>query len=74
MKLSTVVGIVLIVLGAVLLVYQGITYQRQKKVVDWGPLQITHEEQKQVPIHPLIGGVVLAAGAVLVVVGMRKKA
>jgi uncharacterized membrane protein len=73
MKPVMLIGIVLIVLGAVALAYQGITYTTQEKVVDLGPLKITKEEKKTVPLPPLLGGLALAAGVVLVVVGSRSR-
>ena len=38
MKPITVVGLVLIVVGLVALVYQGITYTSRETVIDIGPL------------------------------------
>jgi uncharacterized membrane protein len=73
MKPVMLIGIVLIVLGAVALAYQGITYTTQEKVVDLGPLKITKEEKKTVPLPPILGGLALAAGVVLVVVGSRQR-
>jgi hypothetical protein len=73
MKPVMLIGIVLIVLGAVALAYQGITYTTQEKVVDLGPLKITKEEKKTVPLPPILGGLALAAGVGLVVVGSRSR-
>jgi len=68
------VGILLIVLGALALAYQGFDYTRQEKVLDVGPIHATAEEQKHVSIPPLLGGLVLAGGIVLVIIGAKKKA
>ncbi len=43
MKPISWVGIVLIVLGALALAYQGINYTRQKKVLDVGSVHLTTE-------------------------------
>jgi uncharacterized membrane protein len=67
------VGILLIVLGALALAYQGFDYTRQEKVLDVGPIHATAEEQKHVSIPPVLGGVVLAGGIALVVFGAKKK-
>ena len=67
-----VVGIILIVLGVVALVFQGFTYTRDRQVVDVGPLEASVEEERTVPIPPIIGGVLLIAGVALVVVGGRQ--
>ncbi len=73
MKVMTVVGIVLIVLGILALVYQGIPYNSEKDVVRVGPMQTTIEARKTLAIPPVVGGLVLAGGIVLVVIGLKKK-
>ena len=68
----TLVGIALILLGIVALAYQGITYTSREKVIDIGPLHATADTQKTIPLSPLLGGLVLVGGIVLVVVGAKK--
>jgi hypothetical protein len=71
MKPTVLVGIVLIVLGAIALAYQGITYTTREKVIDLGPLKATVDTQKTIPLPPVLGALALAGGIVLVVVGRR---
>jgi uncharacterized membrane protein len=71
-KSATLLGIVLIVLGALALAYQGFTYTTREKVVDLGPLKITADKEKSVPLPPILGALALAGGIVLVFVGVRK--
>jgi hypothetical protein len=66
------VGIVLIVLGALALAYGGFTYTTKEKVVDIGPIEATAEKKHSVPLPPILGGVAVAAGIVLIVAGGRK--
>ena len=66
------VGIALILLGIVAFAYQGITYTSREKVVNIGPRQASADTQKTIPLSPLMGGLVLAGGIVLVVVGLKK--
>lgn len=66
------IGIALIALGLIALVYQGITYTTREKVVDLGPLQVTAEKERTIPLPPILGGLALAGGIVLVVVAARK--
>jgi drug/metabolite transporter (DMT)-like permease len=73
MKSTTVLGIVLAVLGVLALVYQGFNYTRQKAVIDVGPIHATADERERVSIPPLAGGLVLAAGIALVIVGAKQK-
>jgi uncharacterized membrane protein len=71
-KSITLVGIALILLGIVAFAYQGITYTSREKVIDVGPLQATVDTKKTIPLSPLLGGLVLVGGIVLVVVGTKK--
>jgi uncharacterized membrane protein len=72
MKPVTVVGIILIVLGVVALAYQGISYTTSEKVVDLGPLQVEAKRERTIPLPPLLGGLALAGGIVLLIVGSRR--
>ena len=67
-----IVGIILIVVGVLALIFQGITYTRTRQVVDIGPIEARAEEEETIPIPPIVGGILLVAGVALVVVGGRK--
>jgi uncharacterized membrane protein len=69
---TTILGIALIVLGVVSFAYQGITYTTQEKVIDLGPLKATVEKKETIPLPPLLGGLSLVGGIVLLIVGARK--
>jgi hypothetical protein len=68
----TLVGVALIVLGIVAFAYQGITYTSREKIIDIGPFQATADTEKTIPLSPLLGGLALVGGIVLVVVGAKK--
>jgi uncharacterized membrane protein len=72
MKPITIIGVLLIVLGVVALAYQGITYTTSEKVVDLGPLKVEAEREKTIPLPPVLGGLALAGGIVLLIVGARR--
>ena len=74
MRPLAIVGIVLIVLGAIALAYQGITYTTKEKVVDLGPLKVEAEKEKTIPLPPVLGGVAIVAGLVLVIASSRGRA
>jgi hypothetical protein len=74
MKPFTLIGIVLLVLGVLALAYQGISYTRQEKVLDIGPIHATAEKHERIPLPPIVGGVALVGGLVLLVVGAKQKA
>jgi hypothetical protein len=70
MKLA---GIVLIILGVLALVYQGIQYTTQEKLIDIGPLKVTATEKKTIPLPPILGGVAVVAGIALVLADRKKR-
>lgn len=72
MKNLTITGVILVILGVVLLVYQGFSFTREKKVIDLGPIQATATTQERVPIPPIIGWIVTAGGVVLLVTGLTR--
>ncbi len=74
MKPITLIGIVLLVLGALALAYQGISYTHQEKVLDIGPIHATAEKHERIPLPPIVGGLGLVGGVVLLVVGARQRA
>jgi drug/metabolite transporter (DMT)-like permease len=73
MKPITWAGIALVVLGALALAYQGINYTRKKDVIDLGSIHVTTETQERIPLPPVLGGVAIAGGIVLLAMGARKK-
>ena len=74
MKPLVWLGILLIVVGALVLAYQGINYTRQKSVLDVGDVHITTKTHERIPIPPILGGVALVGGVILVLVGAGTKA
>jgi len=73
MKPIMIVGVLLIVLGVVALAYQGITYTSREKIIDIGPIQATHDTKKNIPLSPIFGGLALAGGIVMVIMGTKNK-
>jgi hypothetical protein len=72
MKTNTLIGIILIVIGIIAFAYQGITYTTREKVVDLGPIQVTADKTKTLPLPPIVGGIALVGGIVLLVLGNKK--
>ena len=67
-----ILGISLIVLGALALAYQGFTYTVTKQDAHIGSLQIQHDETKTVPVSPILAGIGIVGGIVLLGVGSRR--
>jgi len=66
------VGVALILLGILALSYRGITYTTREKILEVGPLQATAEKEKTIPLPPILGGLALVGGFVLVAAGAVK--
>jgi drug/metabolite transporter (DMT)-like permease len=61
-----ILGAILVVLGVLALVYGGIRYTKQEKVVDVGPIEATVEHKKTIPLPPLAGAAAVVAGIILI--------
>ncbi len=72
MKPAGIVGIILIAIGIIALAYGGFTYTKREKVIDAGPLQVSADKEHTVSFPPVLGGICLVGGIVLVIVGSRK--
>jgi hypothetical protein len=72
MKPATIIGIILIVIGVAGFALGGLSFTKKEKVLDIGPVEATADDKKTVPIPPLLAGIALVSGVVLVVAGARK--
>jgi len=72
MKPIILAGILLIVLGGLVLAYQGFTYTHQEKVLDLGPIHATREDHEHISVPPVLGGLALVGGIALLAVGGKK--
>jgi uncharacterized membrane protein HdeD (DUF308 family) len=68
-----IAGIVLIVVGVIALAYGGISYTREKKVIDIGPIEATTKTRETIPLPPVLGAAAIVGGIALIVVSARKR-
>jgi uncharacterized membrane protein YidH (DUF202 family) len=73
MKLGTLVGIVLIILGVVGLAMGGFSFTRKEKVLDLGPVEATADKKHSVAIPPVLGAVAVVGGVLLVAATSRRR-
>ena len=74
MKPLSWAGLVLIVVGVLILIFQGITYNKKKNVMDFGGVHVTTTHQQRIDLPPVVGGIIILGGLVLIVAGSRQKA
>ena len=70
--MKTLIGAVLIVVGLIGLIWGGISYTREEKVIDLGPIEATATRRERIPIGPVAGGIALVGGIVILVTGRKK--
>ena len=67
-----VMGVLLIVLGVAAFLSRELIDGKRDLVVEVGSITVTADTQKKVPLSPILGGIGLVCGAVLIAVGSRK--
>lgn len=73
MTATRILGAVLVIVGLVGLLWGGVFWTRERTVLDIGPIEAKAQEREGVPISPIVGGLVLVAGVVLLIVPSRKR-
>jgi hypothetical protein len=72
MKTYTLIGIILIVVAIAAFAYQGISYTTRERVVDLGPVHMSADRTRTIPLPPIVGALALVGGVVLLVAGSKK--
>jgi hypothetical protein len=73
MKPTFVIAILLIGIGIVAFAYQGITYTTRENIVNLGPLKVSADRTRTVPLPPIVGAVALMGGIVLLVTTRKRR-
>ena len=73
MTAKRIIGAVLVVIGMISLLWGGISWTQEETIVDIGPIEARAEERETIPLPPILGGVALAAGAVLMLWPSRRR-
>ena len=71
MKPLTIFGVLLIAIGVAGLAIDNISFTERKTIVDAGPLKVTADEQRTIPIPTIAGVIAVVAGAGLLFMGRR---
>ncbi len=70
--MRTLIGAILIVIGLIGLVWGGISYTREETVFDAGPIEATAEKRETIPVGPVVGGIALVGGIVILATGRKR--
>ncbi len=73
MRPLLLIGLVLVVLGIVALAIPSFTFFTTERVADAGFFKIDISRPHTIVINPIVGGIVLAVGIVLAIVGLRSR-
>ena len=73
MKVGTLVGIILIVAGALGFILGRVSYTTDRAVIDAGPVKVSAEERKTVTIPNVLSAVAILAGVALVIAVRRAR-
>jgi uncharacterized membrane protein YidH (DUF202 family) len=66
------IGIGLVILGILALVYGGISYNKNRTVLQMGSMSVTATEHKSIPVPAVVGVIVLIGGVALLATGNRR--
>jgi hypothetical protein len=66
-------GIILLVAGIIMTVFTGFSYIRKEKVIDLGAVEVSKDKRTPVYWSPITGGILIATGIVVLLVGDRKR-
>jgi hypothetical protein len=67
-------GIVLVALGIIALIYGGFSYNRDRTVLDVGPIKAVATEHHAFPISPIVGIIAIVGGLAMMIVPRRRLA
>lgn len=73
MRWSLILGVVLVLFGLLVVMYNGVPYARNEESVAIGPIEARIEERKTLPVSPIVGGLAAVTGLVLVVIDLRRR-
>ena len=73
MKPLVVFGVMLIAIGIAGLIIDNISFTEKKVVIDAGPLKVTADQQRTIPIPSIAGVIAIAVGAGMIFFGRQAR-
>jgi uncharacterized membrane protein YidH (DUF202 family) len=68
-----ILGSVLIIAGILMLIFGNVSFTREKKVIDIGPIEVNKKEKKTIAWPNYAGGIAVLAGVVILLAGYKKR-
>jgi drug/metabolite transporter (DMT)-like permease len=65
------IGLLLIVIGAIMLLWTGFSYTKREKLVDAGPIHLSADKHESVNWPPYAGGILLVGGILVLATGKK---
>lgn len=66
-------GIILVIAGAVMLIWTSVSFTKKEKVIDLGPLSVSVDKKQQVTWPPYLGGLLLFGGIILMATDKKRR-
>lgn len=66
-------GIVIAIIGILMIIYTEFNFVTKEKVIDLGPLEINAEKNHPVQWSPIVGGVLLIGGIIIIAINRKKQ-
>ena len=67
-----IIGLTLVALGMVILLWGGVFWTDRDTIVNTGALEVQTKARRGVALPPIVGGVVLVSGIILVLIPSRR--
>ena len=66
-------GVILIIAGAIMLIWSGVSFTKREKVVEVGPLHVSVDKKEKLTWPPYLGGALIAGGIILVITDKKRR-
>jgi hypothetical protein len=72
MKPAGIIGLLLVIVGVFLIAYGGFaSFRTTENVAKLGPLEVNKQNEHPVPVGPIVGGVCVVGGIIMLLTGRR---
>jgi len=69
----SIIGTILNIFCIIGFSYKYFSYTTTEKVAEVGPVKVTTENQKIIPVSPTVSAIILGTGIILVIIGLSRK-